>query len=167
MPRVIPGPPPGEERSFELPVGGESIRVVIRNPTEADRRAFGRIANSIQDEDERGRAAGKEAIARCFVRVEDYFRSSKNGPVAIATMEDLELYGETAIPEMIAAEIITEASLNEEEKKTSAASSAFTSRSQPLTEIEASPGTADSAALSSSAPIAAATEPPQNRPSSS
>jgi hypothetical protein len=159
--RSVPGYPQGEERSFDLPIGATSIRVVIRTPTQGERRRIYRKLRGLSGEQLQAAASNqdnlkewmREALELCFVRVEGYHRF-EGGP-AIETLEDLEKYGEDGITDLIAGEILAESSLSEAEKKTSAESSGSTS-----SVTQASPGIAASAGETTSAGPEAAMAPP-------
>lgn len=168
--RKVKGPPAGVERTYVPRVGGDPIRVVIKNPTEADkRRIFSSLRTSVKlgadgkaelGPDGKpvvevslgdGEAWKREALKLCVVRIEDYTGTSG---APIVTGDDLAEHGETEIIEDVAAEIITGFSLTEEQKKTPARPSGSSSPATP-----AQGGTASSADASSSAAPADAMPP--------
>ena len=162
---VVPGVPQGEERTFELPVEGGSIRVTIRQPTERQRRILFRRVRSdesnVELDGEQIRTWLLDALKAHFVRVEGYERQTGAGVVPIATIDDLREYGENGLLELIGTEIVV-GGLNLEEKKTSAGSCAGGSAETP-----ASPGTVPPAGATTCADPADATGLPQTRQSSS
>lgn len=162
--RTVPGPPQGEERAFDLPVEGESIRVVIRQPTEREKRVLWRKVTAdqlVEIDGENYKEWLTHALDQFFVRVEGYARSTTGGPVPIASLADLRTYGEPALQEAIGAEILGVTALTEEQKKTPDSSSATGSP-----ETQASHGTAESAAASNSADHAGVMDLCQTLPSS-
>jgi len=162
---VVPGVPQGEERTFDLPVEGGSIRVTIRQPTERQRRIlFRRVRadeSNVELDGEQIRAWLLDALTSHFVRVDGYERPTSGGVVPIATLDELREYGEGGLLEAIGTEIVV-GGLSLEEKKTSGESSAGGS-----VEIPASPGTASHAGATSCADPADATDLPLRRQSSS
>lgn len=161
---VVPGPPPGEERTFSLPVQGGEIRVTIRQPTERQRRILARRVrideSDVELDGEKIRAWLLDALAAHFVRVDGYERLTSAGPVPISTADDLREYGEGGLLESIAVEIVV-GGLTLEQKKTSDESSAGGSA-----ETQASPGTAPQIENPASAPIEAVTAVETSRASS-
>lgn len=160
---VVRGPPPGEERTFKLPVEGGEICVTIRQPTERQKRILFRKAKAPTEVELDGETVQQwllDAFDGHFVRIDGYERMTADGAVPISTADDLREYGETGLMETIGFEIVT-GGLTEEQKKTPEPSSAGGSA-----EIPASPGTAENAASKDSAPSAAVTDPPKPPPSS-
>jgi len=111
--RDIRGPTPNSTREYSPPLEGGSITVVLRNPTEAEKRRYNTVA-----EEKDGRivftdAWYKRVLTDCVVEVKDYIHCGQK----IATGAELYEHGEQDIQLVVAVEAISGYSLSEQEKK--------------------------------------------------
>jgi hypothetical protein len=91
MARVVPGPPPGKEFEFVTKGDGDPVTMILRAPTNADRRAILTCPEALGE----NRFAFHEKLAKTFlVRIVDYRDPDL---VPIVTAEDLIDRGEPAI----------------------------------------------------------------------
>ena len=177
------GPAAGEERYYtphalgnrDLP---DPTRVVLRNPTEAQRRRFyleQRAGTKVSQDgpikkpdgslwiemDVRGSDEWRRlAIEQCLVRVDGYERRATSGWVGVITATDFYTHARREFVDEVSEEIITGYSLTEDERGKSEGSFDTTPRA-----TQARSGTAESVASNGSVSHADAIPLPQTHPS--
>lgn len=151
--RVVKGPPQGAERVYCPEIEGSrdhGVRITIRNPTNRDKREVFPIYNREPDSLE----WAYSLINRCVCKVSGYsFVDAKGDTRPIETADDLINHGEDDVIGDLAGELLTAASLQEDERKNSERPSASTQAA-----TSPSHGTAESASVPALPHTATATD---------
>lgn len=110
----------GREYVYTPDVDGEPLRVVLRSPTEADKRHYRRTMTELaaRSGTVSHEAVTVEALRLCVVRVEEYTRDGESGAkIPIETVDDLMRWGEIEVVDDVGAHVLPQFALTFEQKK--------------------------------------------------